>query len=203
MAGVFLVFEGSDGAGKSSQLARLAARLEAAGRTVARLVEPTHGPLGSEIRRRASGQGEPLSAQDELDLFVADRRENVRDNVLPALARGEVVVQDRYFYSTAAYQSARDELGLSPSDVLALHAWAPRPDAVLLLDLPVEEGLARVRRRGVEDAFEGEARQHKVRQAFLDMAAAEPALFRTIDARGTEDEVAQAIWAQVAPWVDA
>jgi dTMP kinase len=202
MAGVFLVFEGSDGAGKSSQLTRLAARLEADGHTVARLVEPSRGPLGTEIRERASGQGPPMSAQEELDLFVADRRQNVSQNVLPALERGEVVVQDRYFYSTAAYQSARPELGLTPSDVLALHDWAPQPDAVILLDLPVDEGLTRVRKRGVEDAFEGEDRQRKVRQAFLGMAEAAPGVFRRVDASQTEEQVAEAVWAAVAPLLE-
>jgi dTMP kinase len=203
MAGVFLVFEGSDGAGKSSQLRRLAARLEAEGHEVARLVEPSRGPLGTEIRQRAAGQGPPMSAQEELDLFVADRRENVSQNVLPALEQGQVVVQDRYFYSTAAYQSARPELEMTPGDVLALHDWAPRPDVVILLDLPVDEGLTRVRRRGAEDAFEGEDRQRKVRQAFLAMAEADPGVFRRIDASQTEEQVAEAVWRVVAPLVGA
>ncbi|MCA8924220.1 MAG: dTMP kinase [Planctomycetes bacterium] len=196
MQGRFLVFEGPDGAGKSSQLERLAQRVEGLGREVVRLVEPTHGPIGSEIRRRAQ-QGPPLSAQEELDLFVEDRRGNVRDAIEPALARGAVVIQDRYFYSTAAYQAARDELGLSPAEVLELHAWAPRPDRVLLLDLPTEVGLARVAERGAGDAFEREDRQRKVREHFLAMAEGDPA-FRRVDASRPRDAVAAAVWAEVA-----
>ncbi|MGE0709200.1 MAG: dTMP kinase [Planctomycetota bacterium] len=196
--GPFLVFEGIDGAGKSSQLALLAARVEAAGRRVRRLVEPTDGPLGQEIRRRARGEGAPLSAREELDLFVADRRQNVEQNVLPALEAGEVVLQDRYFYSTAAYQAARPELGLSPEEVVALHAWAPLPDRVLLLDLPVSEGLSRVARRGAGDSFETETRQRRVREHFLALAA-EDARFVTIAADRPPAEVAAEVWAAVSP----
>lgn len=199
---VFVVFEGIDGAGKSSQLARLAERLEAAGRKVRRLVEPTNGPKGSEIRRRAR-EGPPMSAQEELDLFVEDRRENVAQNVLPALQAGEVVLQDRYYFSTAAYQAARDELGLTPADVVALHsAWAPLPDCVLLLDLSVDEGLARVAKRGAGDAFEEESRQRRVRDAFHALAEV-TTCFQRVDAAQPPDAVAEAVWAAVAPLLEA
>ncbi|MEZ6186466.1 MAG: dTMP kinase [Planctomycetota bacterium] len=201
MQGRFLVFEGPDGAGKSSQLATLAARVAALGREVVRLVEPTHGPIGSEIRQRAQ-HGPPLSAQEEFDLFVADRRVNVREAIEPALARGAVVIQDRYFYSTAAYQAARDELGLSPDDVLAAHAWAPRPDRVLLLDVPVEVGLARVAARGAGDAFEREDRQQRVRASFLRMAETIPR-FRRIDATQSPDQVAAEVWEHVRELLEA
>lgn len=196
--GLFIVFEGVDGAGKSSQLARLAERIAGTGREVVRLVEPTHGPIGAEIRRRAR-EGPPLGAREELDLFLADRRENVGLNVVPALERGAVVVQDRYYYSTAAYQAARPELGLDPDEVVALHAgWAPRPDVVLLLDLPVASGLERVRRRGPGDAFEEVGRQEAVRRTFLALAAAEPR-FAVVDASDDEAAVARAVWSRVAP----
>lgn len=201
MRGLFIVFEGVDGAGKSSQLARLAERLSASGREVVRLVEPTHGPIGAEIRRRAR-EGPPLGAREELDLFLADRRGNVDDNVRPALARGAAVVQDRYYFSTAAYQAARPELGLGPDEVVALHApWAPRPDVVLLLDLPVASGLERVARRGPGDAFEEVGRQEAVRRTFLALAAADPA-FAVIDAAGDEAQIAERVWAAVAPLLE-
>lgn len=199
--GLFIVFEGVDGAGKSSQLARLAERLAAAGREVVRLVEPTHGPIGAEIRRRAR-EGPPLGAREELDMFLADRRRNVEDDVRPALARGAVVLQDRYFYSTAAYQAARPELGLSPEEVVALHAdWAPLPDLVVLLDLPVAEGLERVRRRGPGDAFEEVGRQEAVRRTFLALADRDPR-FAVIDASQDEEAVARAVWARVEPLLE-
>jgi dTMP kinase len=196
---VFLVFEGADGAGKSSQLSRLAERLEGLGYTVSRLLEPTHGPLGSEIRRRAA-HGPPLAAREELDLFLRDRRENVEGNVLPALARGEVVLQDRYFYSTAAYQGARPALGLTPAEIVTLHDWAPRPDLVILLDLEVEEGLRRVRARGPSDAFEELSMQERVRSNFLELARTD-ATFHKVDASAAPELVAQAIWVRVEPLV--
>lgn len=197
---MFIVFEGVDGAGKSSQLARLARQIEAAGREVVRLVEPTHGPIGSEIRRRAR-EGPPLAAREELDLFIADRRRNVDENVRPALVRGAVVLQDRYYFSTAAYQAARPELGLGPADVLALHtAWAPRPDLIVLLDLTVASGLERVHRRGKGDAFEEVGRQEAVRRTLLQLAG-EDDRFAVVDAIGSEDDVAGRVWARVAPVV--
>jgi dTMP kinase len=195
---MFIVFEGVDGAGKSSQLARLAERIRATGREVVRLVEPTHGPIGSEIRRRAR-EGPPLTAREELDLFIADRRENVDRNVRPSLARGAVVLQDRSYYSTAAYQAARPELGLTPEQVIAGHeTWAERPDLVLVLDLPVHGGLERVRRRGPGDAFEEVGRQEAVRRTFLALAARDPRLV-VIDASPGEAQVAEAVWSAVGP----
>jgi len=198
---LFIVFEGGDGAGKTTQLERLAARIEGLGRRVVRLVEPTHGPVGSEIRRRAR-EGPPLEPREELDLFVVDRRANVEENVLPALGRGDVVLQDRYFYSTAAYQGSRDVPGLGPGDVLGLHAWAPRPDLVVLLDLPVERGLARVRERVRGDGFEQEELQRRVREAFGGMARDAPGLFAVIDAARPPDAVAADVWERVAPLLD-
>lgn len=194
------MLEGIDGAGKSTQLARLAERIAASGRRVVRLVEPTDGPRGRQIRERAR-HGPPLAPREELELFLADRRENVRDNVLPALERGEVVVQDRYYLSTAAYQAARPELGLTPEDVLRLHEWAPVPDLVLLLDLPVDEGLGRVGRRGAEDAFEDAALLARVRTHFLALAAHDPTIQR-VDASAAPDAVAAAIWERVAPLLE-
>jgi dTMP kinase len=198
---LFLVFEGIDGAGKSSQVARLVEALEARGRVVERLVEPTDGPHGSELRHRAR-HGPPLSAQEELDLFLVDRRQNVAEGILPALAAGRDVVQDRSYFSTAAYQATRPELGLSPAEIVALHQeWVPMPDLVLFLDLPVDVGLARVQRRGVGDAFEEEGRQRRVRENFLALAAATPC-FRRVDAEQDPASVAAAVWSHVQPLIE-
>ena len=197
MTQLFVVFEGIDGAGKSSQLSRLGERLEGLGHTVRRLLEPTNGKHGGEIRRRAR-EGPPLAPQEELDLFLVDRRENVEQNILPALKAGHVVLQDRYYFSTAAYQAARPVLGLTPQDVVAMHAWAPRPDLVVLLDLDVDEGLSRVRGRGAGDAFEHEELQKAVRAHFLTLAENDPT-FARVDAACAPDDVAAAIWNRVEP----
>lgn len=191
------MFEGIDGAGKSSRLDALAERLGAKGCEVVRLVEPTHGAIGGEIRRRAQ-HGPPMSPAEELDLFMQDRRENVTNNVEPALARGSVVLQDRYFYSTAAYQAARPALGLTPEEVVRLHDWAPLPDLVVVLDLSVEAGLARVSGRGAADAFEHADLQQRVRDNFHTLSETTPC-FRLVNADAAPAEVDAAIWALVEP----
>lgn len=143
--GALLVFEGIDGSGKSTQLARLAARLRAAGHDVHETREPSDGPHGRRIRAAAAA-GEALTAEEELALFVADRREHVAGEVAPTLARGAIVLCDRYVLSTAAYQGAR---GLDPERLLREgEAAFPWPDLALVFDLAPEAGLARVRARG-------------------------------------------------------
>jgi dTMP kinase len=191
---LYVVFEGIDGAGKSVQIARLAARLERLGVVPVRLAEPTAGPIGREIRRRAL-EGPPLTPREELDLFLADRRENMQALVKPALERGAVVLQDRSFYSTLAYQCAR-EGGPSEDDVRAAHAFVERPDVVLLLDVPVERALERVRSRGRADAFEERRYLERVRARFL--ALRDPVV-RVVDGRAAEDVVAEAVWGIVEP----
>lgn len=167
MAGALIAFEGVDGAGKTTQLRLLADALRAAGREVVTTKEPTDGPIGRRIRQTA--QTGRLPPEEELALFLADRREHVDGLVRPALARGAVVLVDRYFYSTAAYQGAR---GLDPADILARNlAFAPVPDLVLLLELPPEDGLRRVRGRdGAENLFER-----------LEDLRATDAVFRTLE----------------------
>lgn len=198
---LYIVFEGIDGAGKSSQIARLTERLVARGETPVRTFEPTRGPHGSEIRRRAA-EGPPMTAAEELALFVADRRDHVRDVVAPALARGDVLLQDRSFYSTAAYQSARGagaESAPSIAEVLAANAFAPRPDLVVLLDLPAAEALRRVTGRGPADAFEDLDRLRAVREAFLSLADER---FRVFDATLPPDRLADRIAAAALPLLD-
>lgn len=193
----YVVFEGIDGAGKSSQIQRLAHFLkEQLGdeRPIINTYEPTAGTFGQEIRRRAQN-GPVMSAQEELDLFVKDRREHVEQTLTPALAAKKIVLQDRSFYSTVAYQGSRPELGQSLQDLLEVNDFAPRPDLVVLLDLPAETGLKRVRQRGQADAFENVERQRKVRQNFLDLADER---FLIVDATLSEVEIASAIGARVS-----
>ncbi len=188
---MFVVFEGIDGAGKTSQLHRLVNEMQEAGRCVVSLLEPTRGQYGSEIRTRAQ-HGPPMTPEEELELFLKDRRENVEQNILPALAAGKDVVQDRYYYSTAAYQAARPELKLTPAAVVDMHDWAPRPDLVILLDLPVEVSLLRLDKRGSLTVFEREAFQRHVRAGYLELSKLDDR-FRVIDAEGSETQVAKAV----------
>ena len=188
---MFVVFEGIDGSGKTSQRHRLVNEFQDAGRWVVSLLEPTRGKYGLEIRTRAQ-HGPPMTPEEELELFLKDRRENVEQNILPALAAGKDIIQDRYFYSTAAYQSARPELRLTPAAVVAMHDWAPRPDLVLLLDLPVETGLARVTSRGSRTAFEHEELQRRVRAGYLELAQSDDR-FYVIDATASEAQVSKAV----------
>ena len=198
---LFLVLEGIDGAGKTTMATRLAERLAGEGLEVVRLVEPTNGPIGTEIRRRAR-EGPPLAPEDELRMFLDDRRANVKENVLPALARKAVIVQDRSFLSTVAYQGARPELGRTPADLVALHEAMPKPDAILLLDLDVETGLARVSKRGKGDAFEERAYLERVLANFRSLATeVGGSRVHTIDASRSPDEVARSIWSLVEPLI--
>jgi len=188
-AGLLIVFEGTDGSGKSTQLPRLAARLEAAGLRVVRTREPYDCPAGRAIRAMARS-GVRVAPEQELAWFFEQRRAHVREIVRPALARGDVVLSDRYFVSTAAYQGAR---GLDAAAILAAsEAEFPPPDLVLWLDLPVDEGLARTAARGVphEPAFEERAFLDRVHDTMA--ALARPYLAR-IDARGAAEEVEERI----------
>ena len=162
--GFFLVLEGIDGSGKSTLLRQLAVWLRESGREVVTSREPTDGPHGTALRRSAkTGR---LSIEDELALFLKDRAEHVAILIAPALDRGAVVILDRYYFSTAAYQGAR---GLDPQAIIAENeTFAPIPDLVLLLDLDPAAGSARITRRGdVLDDFEALDYQREVRRIFL------------------------------------
>jgi len=192
--GRFIVFEGLDGSGKSTQVERLASALRAAGHDVLATAEPTRGEWGRRIRAAASG-GEPVTAEQELEWFFADRREHVRDTVEPALAAGRTVVCDRYYLSTVAYQGAA---GLDWRIILAdSEAEFPAPDVVLLLEIDPAAGLARVRGRGdaVETLFEDEARLARVAAIF---AALDLPTLERIDAARDPDEVARDVRSRLA-----
>jgi dTMP kinase len=185
-AGRLIVFEGIDGAGKSTQLRRLAAALRSAGYRVVETCEPTDGRFGQRIRAMARS-GARVAAREELHWFVEDRREHVAAVVQPGVASGAIILSDRYFLSTVAYQGAR---GLDPTRLLAeAEAEFPLPDLALLLDVDPTRGLERVAARGGtgEPAFENT-------RDLLDVAAAFRAIDRAylvrIDGSGTPDLVA-------------
>jgi len=164
--GVLLAFEGIDGAGKTTQARRLEATLREADYPVLYTREPTTGPTGRRIRDLiATGRG-ALTPQEEVDLFVHDRQEHVTGVILPALARHQVVLLDRYYFSTMAYQGA---LGLDPEVIRGVNeAFAPRPHLTFILDLPPAAGLARIRgaRAIGTDTFEREGYLERVRAIF-------------------------------------
>jgi dTMP kinase len=138
-----VAFEGIDGAGKSVQIRLTEAWLTERGAKVRRLFEPTSGPIGSKIRELAGRGRDAISPEEEFRLFLDDRRWNVETNIRPALERGEVVLLDRYYISSIAYQGA---LGLDPERIRRENeAFAPIPDRVLLLELPPEQAETRIR----------------------------------------------------------
>jgi len=165
-AGRLIDVEGIDGTGKTTLVAALAAALRARGERVCVSREPTDGPFGKKIRESTRPGAARLSAEEETELFIADRREHVAQVIAPALAAGQTVLLDRYYYSTMAYQGAR---GLDPVAIQARHRlFAPEPDVLILLDLPVETALARVTasRGSIPDQFESAEYLKKVQTAF-------------------------------------
>lgn len=142
--GLLVAFEGIDGAGKTTQAALLERHLAGAGWHVLRAKEPTAGRHGQRLRDSArSGR---LPPEEELEVFLADRREHVATTIRPALDAGQAVILDRYYFSTAAYQGAR---GLDPAAILAVNeTFAPPPDLLVLLRLAPAVALARIEERG-------------------------------------------------------
>lgn len=200
--GRFITFEGGEGGGKSTQLQRLATRLRESGQEVVTTREPGGSPGAEAIRdllvRGAADRWSPVT---ETLLMYAARRDHIERVVAPALARGAWVLCDRFADSTRAYQGAAG--GAAPDLIAALErhivgeTW---PDLTLILDLPADQGLVRAAGRGgVETRFEskGEAFHERLRQAFLDIAAAEPNRCAVIDASRPLEDVTGQIWRAV------
>ncbi|MCK6439323.1 MAG: dTMP kinase [Planctomycetes bacterium] len=164
--GKYIVVEGIDGTGKSTLIAGLKRELEKRGASVVTLVEPTKGPWGQKIRKHLGDKARELSGEQWLDLFENDRRENMEQYVRPALASGKCVIQDRSFYSTAAYQGAQ---GIDMETILKRNrSFAVEPDMVLILDLDPAEAIERIRTKRTmqTDAFEQVDYLEKVRANF-------------------------------------
>ena len=186
--GLLIAVEGIDGAGKTSVAALLAQYCGERGIACVISKEPTSLKWGRELRR--SAQEGRLTLEAELDLFRRDREMHVAGTIRPALEQRHVVIVDRYYWSTAAYQGAR---GADPDKIIADHeSFAPRPDVFLLLDVPVEQGLERIRRRGDEpNDFEKAAALEKARAIFLALAAKSPGHSLTIDASAAVRDVSR------------
>jgi dTMP kinase len=193
----FITIEGGEGGGKSTQVARLAGRLRTAGLQVVATREPG-GAEGAEMIRKLLVEGEPgrWDAISELLLHFAARRDHVRRTVLPALERGQWVVSDRFVDSTMAYQGFGHQLGRAPIEQLSqLVLGTLKPDLTLILDIPVEKGLARTVTRGVDNRYERMTQDfhERLRQGFLDIAKRDPGRCVVIDATRGADEISAEI----------
>jgi dTMP kinase len=199
--GVFIALEGGEGAGKSTQVVKLAAWLKVAGYECVVTREPGATQLGRRVRELLLNHGDTApTARAEALLYAADRAQHVDTVLRPALDRGAIVVTDRYVDSSLAYQGAGR--GLAPDEVGWLSQWATtglKPDLVVLLDVDPSVGLSRVGRRGASDRLEGEsvAFHERVRRAFLDLAEAEPGRYLVLDASGNAEIIAEQIRARV------
>lgn len=202
--GRFITLEGGEGAGKSTQARILAERLKAAGHDTLLTREPGGSPTAELIREfLLSGRAEAFGPMGEAVLFSVARDDHLTETIRPALERGTWVVCDRFADSTRAYQGTA---GLKPEAVRALERLivaGTRPDLTLILDLPVEEGLARASHRsgGNGEAEAGDAFERRslgyhraLRDAFLDIALDEPERCVVIDAARPQDAVADDIW---------
>ncbi|HYH07596.1 MAG TPA: dTMP kinase [Thermoanaerobaculia bacterium] len=195
--GVFITFEGIEGSGKTTQQQRLAAYLRERGRTVVTTKEPGGTPLADRIRAILLDSASVIDPIAEVFLFAASRRQHTTEIIEPALARGEVVLCDRYADSTLAYQGFGRLIDLDR--LRTLNDWATdalKPDVTLLYDLPEETGVRRAVSRNAsaeqdEGRFEAEdPRFHRrVREGYRALAVAEPARFALIDADANIDDV--------------
>jgi dTMP kinase len=187
-AGLFIVIEGIDGTGKSTQARRLGEWFEKQGREVVISREPTDGPWGKKLRESAATGR--LSPEDELQYFLNDRRQHVDEKIAPALASGKVVILDRYYFSTMAYQGAR---GFDPAEIRRRNEeFAPVPDLLLILDLDVDTAHARIGHRGDStNEFEKHESLTRCREIFLSLKD-EP-FVRVIDSNAPLDEVGERI----------
>ncbi len=201
--GFFITFEGPEGAGKSSQLQLLAHTLAQRGYECVCTREPGGTPLAEILRAivKEHQSDEMLHDETELLLMEAARSQHVREVIAPALAQGRIVLCDRFADSSTAYQGVAR--GIDVDTVRRLNDFAfghCRPDLTLLLDLPVERGFERTRRRvetqGEVDRFEKEDLNfhHKVREGFLAIAAAEPKRVKVINADRDAERIAGEIW---------
>ena len=200
---LFITFEGMDGSGKPTQMPRLPARLRAMGRTVLETAEPGGPPIAMKIRRiLLDAANQELSPVTEILLYFASRAQNVDEWIAPALARGEIVLSDRFTDSSLVYQGGGRNLG--PDAVAALEGIACRglkPNLTLLVDVDAESSLARARARNAaaphcETRLDDESIEfHRaVWRAYHALAAAEPQRVKIVDGRSDIDTIERAVW---------
>ncbi len=186
--GLLIVFEGVDGTGKTTQLKLLAQDLREKGLEVVETREPTDGTYGKQIRALYTDRSS-VTLDEELELFINDRKEHVKECILPALERGAVVLTDRYFYSTAAYQGAA---GADSEAILAANKFAPSPDAVLLLTMEIQESLRRIEEQRKDELNDFEQAEQLQKVASIFNSFTDPCIKR-IAADQSMEEVQQQI----------
>lgn len=202
MSGLFISFEGIDGVGKSTQADLLEKYLVGLGKTVVRTLEPGGTEVGVEIRKILLHHRGELAPRAEAALFAADRAHHVATKIRPALERGEIVITDRYFDSSVAYQGAGREL--SVEEVRNLSLWAVGgllPDLTVLLDLPADIARLRRNKTGTEpDRLESEKIEffERARKAYLSLAANEPERFLVVDAASDVEQMQEIIRTRVS-----
>jgi len=186
--GLLIVFEGIDGTGKSTQARRLGDWFAEQGREVVLGREPTNGPWGRRLRE--SAERGRLPPDEELECFLNDRREHVSGTIAPALAAGKVVILDRYYFSSMAYQGSR---GFDPGEIRRLNeAFAPVPDLLILLDIDTDTALSRIGvRDGSANEFEQRPALESCRRIFLSLR--DDPFVRVIDASGPVERVARQV----------
>jgi len=213
MKGLFITFEGTEGCGKSTQISRLAERLRAAGREVRLLREPGGTSIGEEIRHtlKHSSANAAMTPEAELLLINASRAQLVREVIRPALEAGEVVVCDRFYDSTIAYQGYGRQLNLDlVRAIVDVAVGETRPDLTLLLLVPTVVSAERMRQRQstlpfVRDRFEEAERSFfdRVDLGYQAIAADDPGRVRAVDACGSIEAVGELVWRRVAPFLQA
>ncbi len=195
--GWLIVFEGIDGTGKSTQIEMLADKLRAEGYEVVATREPTNSVYGRKIRSLYMNR-ENVSKEEELQLFIDDRKEHVAALLAPSLAEGKIILCDRYYLSTAAYQGAN---GFDPVDILERNRFAPTPDLALLFDLALDESIRRITasRGDTLNDFEQKESLMAVKKIFDQM---EFDYIKKIDASLSINEVHQLVSAAVLPMIE-
>jgi len=202
LSGLFISFEGIDGVGKSTQADLLEKYLVGLGKTVVRTLEPGGTEVGVEIRKILLHHRGELAPRAEAALFAADRAHHVATKIRPALERGEIVITDRYFDSSVAYQGAGRELSME--EVRNLSLWAVGallPDLTVLLDLPADIARSRRNKTGTEpDRLESEKIEffERARKAYLSLAANEPERFLVVDAASDVEQMQEIIRTRVS-----
>lgn len=226
MKGIFITFEGTEGSGKSTQIALLAEKLTSLNFTVHRMREPGGTPIGEEIRHtlKHSDANSAMTAEAELLLMNASRAQLVRETIRPVLAGGEVILCDRFYDSTTAYQGYGRELDLRKvAEVIDFAVGETRPDITLLLHVPISVSEARRQSRqaillevpqkknrkdvalpfteNLRDRMEEADRDffERVEKGYSSIAQAEPGRVKKIDATQTRERVAGEIWKLVEP----